>query len=169
MPRTETPVSDVEVDPSRYERPTVNQIAHALICDIPPPQSVATPLEPDLRPTPPVPPPAGLTFNDLTQIAFENAKAHGFHEYGPQGPNNAEKLALMHSEISEALEEIRAGHPVAEVRFENGKPEGVPVELADVVIRIADFCGLHGIDLETAIALKHSYNRSRPMRHGKAF
>lgn len=49
------------------------------------------------------------------------------------------------------------------------KPEGVAVELADAVIRIADLCGHLGIDLEAAIALKMDYNETRPFKHGKRF
>lgn len=49
------------------------------------------------------------------------------------------------------------------------KPEGVAVELADAVIRIADLCGHLGIDLEAAIDLKMAYNETRPFKHGKRF
>ena len=46
------------------------------------------------------------------------------------------------------------------------KPEGVAVELADCIIRILDYCGKAGIDIEEAIRIKHEYNKSRPYRHG---
>ena len=46
------------------------------------------------------------------------------------------------------------------------KPEGVAVELADCVIRILDYCGHAGIDIEEAIRIKHEYNKTRPYRHG---
>lgn len=81
-------------------------------------------------------------------------------------PNIPEKLALIHSEISEALEEYRNGHPVDARRTENGKPEGFSIELADALIRIFDLCGYYGIDLEGAVRIKHEYNATRPMRHG---
>jgi len=78
-----------------------------------------------------------------------------------------EKLALIHSEISEALEEVRNHNLEHEIRFSpNGKPEGFAIELADAVIRIADLCGKLGIDLENAIEVKHQYNETRPHRHG---
>ena len=46
------------------------------------------------------------------------------------------------------------------------KPEGVAVELADCVIRILDYCGHAGIDIEEASRIKHEYNKTRPYRHG---
>lgn len=75
-----------------------------------------------------------------------------------------EKLALIHSEVSEALEAYRDGE--LGTLLDNGKPEGFAVELADVVIRIADLCGALGIDLEEAIKLKSQYNETRAHRHG---
>lgn len=114
--------------------------------------------------------PAGvsnLTIGSLVKTAHAAAKDKGFWA----GPVNfAEKIALIHSELSEALEAHRAGHePTAEWHQEDGKPEGVPSELADTIIRIADLCGHYGIDLEKAITEKLEYNRARPSKHGKAY
>lgn len=46
------------------------------------------------------------------------------------------------------------------------KPEGIPTELADIIIRVLDICAYHGIDIEAAIADKARYNEHRPYRHG---
>tara|TARA_Y100000310_G_scaffold127207_1_gene126250 strand:- start:865 stop:1392 length:528 start_codon:yes stop_codon:yes gene_type:complete len=76
---------------------------------------------------------------------------------------------LFTSEISEAYEEYRNGHEVTETYFNEdkpGKPEGVPTELADCVIRILDYCQRVGIDLQAIMARKHAYNQKRPYRHG---
>ena len=83
--------------------------------------------------------------------------------------NLYEQVALMHSELSEALEELRNGRGVTEVYFNEDKPdkpEGFPIELADVLIRIFDTAGRYGIDLPLAVDMKLSYNKSRPYRHG---
>lgn len=76
-------------------------------------------------------------------------------------------LMLMVTEVSEAFESWRDGAELTDMFVEDdGKPEGVPSELADVCIRVFDFCGRYGIDLERAIQLKLDYNQTRPHLHG---
>lgn len=76
---------------------------------------------------------------------------------------------LIHGEVSEAYEEYRSGHEPTEVYYKEDaptKPEGIPVELADVIIRILDYCGFAGIDIQKVIEEKHAYNLTRSYRHG---
>lgn len=69
----------------------------------------------------------------------------------------AEKLALIHSEVSEAMEAHRKG------AMDDKLPHrpGIEVELADAVIRIADLAGALDLDLGVAIAEKMAYNAQR--------
>lgn len=59
--------------------------------------------------------------------------------------------------------------PHCGVRFDDKKPEGIPVELADCIIRILDFCGKHKIDIDNTIKIKHEYNKTREYMHGKKY
>lgn len=100
------------------------------------------------------------TVSDIHKCAIE----HGWWDEERSFP---ETIALIHSEISEALEEYRNGHDVTEIYYRHdGKPEGVPIELADAIIRIFDYCGFVGIDIEDAINQKYNYNLDRDYRHG---
>jgi len=94
-----------------------------------------------------------------------NAVAKGWWagvELGPEAI--AAKLCLVHSEVSEALEEIRDGN--LDRYFNGSKPEGFGIELADIVIRCLDLAAAMGIDLESEIETKMEYNRTRPYKHG---
>ncbi len=103
--------------------------------------------------------------NDLCEKAYKIAKEHGFWN---EERNFGEVITLMHCELSEAFEEYRNGKEINETYYENGtKPCGIPSELADVVIRIFDFCGGNGIDLEKIILEKMEYNETRPYKNGK--
>ncbi len=109
-----------------------------------------------------------MNIDDLVGIAYNQAKEKGFHDEDA-AISFGDRIALVHSELSEALEAYRATGEVSDgyLDLDTGKPEGVPSELADVVIRVADMCGAYGIDLSGAIVEKLAYNRARPYRHGK--
>lgn len=78
-----------------------------------------------------------------------------------------EIIALIHSELSEALEDFRSGMAYTQIeRNDDGKLTGIPIELADAIIRILDFCGRFDIDIAGAVLRKMEYNKTRPHRHG---
>lgn len=109
------------------------------------------------------------TINELVKESHDRAKRKGWYDGESADRNVPEMLALIHSEISEALEAYREGSMlVYRHHGELGefKPDGFPIELADAVIRIADLCGYLGIDLEKAIRIKSDFNETREHRHG---
>lgn len=104
-----------------------------------------------------------MRISELVDEAHAMAKQKGWWE---EERKVLEIHALIHSEIAEATECVRA----AELPYWNGKdgkPEGELVELADAIIRIADWCGMRGWNLEEAIKAKMAYNATRPYKHGK--
>jgi NTP pyrophosphatase (non-canonical NTP hydrolase) len=98
-----------------------------------------------------------MKINDLVIESHDRARRKGFYEVEPSIP---ERLCLIHSEVSEALEASQLNA--------NGKPEGLPSELADIIIRVADMAGWMGIDLEHELRMKGDYNETRPQKHGRA-
>lgn len=100
--------------------------------------------------------------NQLRDEALEIATSHGF-----TGALVLEDFMLMVSEIAEATEAFREGREPSAWWSNNCKPEGIPSEMADVIIRVLHFCGKHGIDIEQIVEEKMAYNRSRPFKHGK--
>ena len=106
-----------------------------------------------------------MTIAELVSESYRISKEHGFHEKDVDGVSPerfGQMIALMHSELSEALE----GH-----RTLTGaeRDQNVAEEFADVVIRVADTCGAMGIDLQAAILEKTAKNEARPYKHGKKY
>lgn len=78
---------------------------------------------------------------------------------------DTQKFALMHAEISEALEAARKNLESSHIPGFTGIEE----ELADVIIRVFDYAGRRQLDLGRAIVAKMNFNAGRPFKHGKEF
>jgi len=162
-----------------------------------------------------------MSLNELAADIYANSQEKGFwpeqtpmlsSAFRPATARNPfEVLALIHSEVTEALEAMRddkwdatvtwhkgPGTIGPEMRIEDGqmlfkhvdldfsvswreatphlmarwgyvpKPEGVPSELADIIIRTLDAAAAWGIDIEKAVQLKVAYNETREILHGRA-
>ena len=130
--------------------------------------------------------------NQLAAEIHQNAVEHGWWEKERELP---EILMLCVSELSEALEEYRENRVdtwkeciteqecctvvdlvnchfsyydrgECKCDYRGEKPEGVYVEMIDCMIRILDYLGHAGVDVDSMILEKMEYNKTRPYRHG---
>lgn len=92
----------------------------------------------------------------LAQEIHGNAVAHGWWD---EERNLLEIVALCHSELSEAVEEYRAGRDMIYPGV-GGKPEGIATEMADCLIRILDWFGHEGLDVDGVVREKCSTTRA---------
>lgn len=127
-----------------------------------------------------------LTIGGMQVNAWLTSDNHGFHDvnietFPPEIVAHylASKLALIHQEVSEALDEVRRTdrleglevlcYEVATPQLDaRDKPVGFMSELADIIIRVGDLAGIVGGDLEEAVKIKMAYNNTRPHKHGRA-
>ncbi|KYC49198.1 MAG: hypothetical protein AMQ74_01466 [Candidatus Methanofastidiosum methylothiophilum] len=107
---------------------------------------------------------------DLINEAYKTADEHGWHSINR---TFGDLIALCHGELSEALEEYRDGGLNKDnlIYYKNDKegnikPEGVAVEIADLLIRVFDLCKDMDIPIIDALKIKMEYNKLRPYLHG---
>ena len=93
-----------------------------------------------------------MNLKEITDLIIKQAEAKKFGTK-PDEINVAEKIALIHTEISEAYEAYRHQN----IDGKNGFKE----ELGDVVIRVIHLCGVFDINLEEEILKKMESNENR--------
>ena len=110
----------------------------------------------------------GTVENIIRAFSYLQTEIHGTacaKGFWDDDRNFGEMVALMHSELSEALEADRKNLMSDKIPGCNGVAE----EMADCVIRILDYCESAEIDLADVILKKMAYNQTREYRHGKKY
>lgn len=142
--------------------------------------------------------------NELAREVYQNAVDHGFYDAelemidvvsGDLDKSIAlqhfvfgQRISLIHSELSEALEADRKNRGADLDAFNNPKQitprtgvdpfrdkfetyikDTLEDEIADALIRILDLCAALNIDIGTHVRLKMAYNSGRPRKHGKEY
>ncbi len=93
-----------------------------------------------------------LDLKQLTELILKQAEVKGFGTK-PEDINVGEKIALIHSEVSEAFEAYRHKNI-------DGK-DGFKEELGDVIQRVLHLSGIFGIDIEAEVLKKINSNKDR--------
>ena len=120
------------------------------------------------------------TMNDWRDEIYAWAKAHGFHS--PEQDKLINKMMLVNTELCEAVEKERNGiktNAVPNFMLENFSfdqtvwknefEESIEVEVADAIIRLLDYAGMIGMDVDWWVKNKMIYNKSWPIKHNKEY
>lgn len=122
-----------------------------------------------------------MNLNKLSEEIYNANKEKGFWD---EPRTNIECLALAAGECHEAIEADRKGLQMSNhskrlledsmklnfsLVFKNHVKDTMEDEIADAIIRLLDFCGARGIDIDWHIKNKLRYNATREHKHGKKY
>jgi NTP pyrophosphatase (non-canonical NTP hydrolase) len=105
--------------------------------------------------------------DELANAVHDNAVRHGFH------PDTelvqtfvANQCNNLHGEVTELWDAWRAGKQDEQCDKDIGLT-CTEEELADLVIRALDLSRRLSVDIVYVVNVKHEYNKTRPLKHGK--
>lgn len=104
-----------------------------------------------------------IGLGNLSRHVGNWATSKGWREDKPRNP--LVLSALIHTEVAELTEAYRNGNPPCDKPGLEGMSNAAE-ELADIIIRVADFASEHMIDLGDAVIQKMAVNEKRAHRHG---
>lgn len=101
----------------------------------------------------------------MAQEVYNWAESKGWND---PPPSFGEAMMMLVTEVAEAVEAYRKWELDAMVSAwgDGVKPEGVPSEFADILIRLLHYSKLFGVDLFKEYRRKMDYNYTREYRHG---
>lgn len=123
-------------------------------------------------------------FEAIEALVIESGKQELVKAF--QQTFDAQRYALIGSEVSEALEAMRGGNyfggatsewkedllSMEDTGFKENFKQHVKDtqedELADILIRVLDYAAYRNIDLDFHVKAKLKYNALRPHKHGKS-
>ena len=133
-----------------------------------------------------------MNLTEISKSVHEGNIKRGFYDNPPEFGTI---IALIHSELSEALEAHRKKHyanllyfekrlaevqgsfqgtdeefkPVYKKLYEEYIKDSIEPEFAGTFIRLMDACGFLNIDIQKFVDYELRYNATRPFKHGKAY
>ena len=107
-----------------------------------------------------------MNINELKNEVHELAKEKGWYD-NPEIED--QYIERMCNNLHDKVSELHTAWRENKLHDNCDKPISLSCleeELADIIIRVLDNCGRLGVDIKTAVLIKHQYNKTRSYRHG---